>query len=253
MVGKGGTAKTTSTACLGDALARRGKRTLIVDLDVQASLSDWLLPDRDEGSMVEDVLLGRSSWADAVVALPSGLLLAPSRPYGLSEVERVISEKKRQRELVLAQSMKDLAAPDFPGGPVDVVVLDTPRGLDTVLNLNVFEAMTRTLALVEPTAMSLNAFEEIIGAVRETERERGVEVFTGILPTRFTSTIMSKSAIESIEALNLPILTTIRSTIRAAECVAMHMTLHEYDPTCTAALDYESLGDEILALLEGAR
>src|ERR1039457_3984161 len=41
---KGGTGKTTTTACLGDALQRfLSKRVLLVDLDRQASLTDWLV------------------------------------------------------------------------------------------------------------------------------------------------------------------------------------------------------------------
>ncbi|WP_368156567.1 ParA family protein, partial [Bacteroides finegoldii] len=36
---KGGVGKTTSTACIGAALALRGKRVLLVDLDAQQNLT----------------------------------------------------------------------------------------------------------------------------------------------------------------------------------------------------------------------
>ncbi len=42
---KGGVGKTTSTACMGAALALRGKRVLLVDLDAQQNLTFTLTID----------------------------------------------------------------------------------------------------------------------------------------------------------------------------------------------------------------
>ena len=59
---KGGTGKTTTTASLGDALQRfLSKRVLLVDLDRQASLTDWLVDPFGQGiaadmAGIEDLL-----------------------------------------------------------------------------------------------------------------------------------------------------------------------------------------------------
>ena len=44
---KGGVGKTTSTACIGAALALRGKRVLLVDLDAQQNLTFTLTQNED--------------------------------------------------------------------------------------------------------------------------------------------------------------------------------------------------------------
>ena len=80
---KGGTAKTTSTLNVSAALAERGRRVLMMDLDPQASLT--MATDVDVAGLdlsVYDLLLDeRVGIAD--VAVPTsiaGVAIAPSHP-----------------------------------------------------------------------------------------------------------------------------------------------------------------------------
>ena len=82
---KGGVAKTTSAQALGVAMAERGRKVLLVDLDPQASLT-WACgidPDALEIS-IHDVLLKRAKVADVLVELDPPPPLAdgakPGRP-----------------------------------------------------------------------------------------------------------------------------------------------------------------------------
>ena len=54
---KGGVGKTTSTATLGVALAIRGKRVLLIDLDAQQNLSFTLTQNEDPERSVYDALV----------------------------------------------------------------------------------------------------------------------------------------------------------------------------------------------------
>lgn len=247
LVGKGGTAKTTSTASLGHAFARRRLRTVIVDLDSQASLSDWLVGERDGHPMVEDVLMGRATWADALVEVSPNLWLAPTQNFALREVDEHIGGLKRQSELVIT---KALAGVEIAGAAPDVVLLDTPRGLDTNIAMNIFEAMTHALIASEPSPMSVAAFREIALAVQDFEEGRGRRLLLGVLPTRYVHTTMSKISVETLaENEGLRLLTPIRATTKAAESVAVDELLWDYDPTCTAALDYEKAAEEVMEVL----
>lgn len=238
LLGKGGTAKTTSAASLGHALARRGLRTVIVDLDVQASLSDWLVGERDSQPMIEDVIMGRAEWSSVLVELSDGLLIAPTMNFALKEVEEHIGQVKRQRELVLSRVFGDLDA--------DVVLIDTPRGLDTNIALNVFEAMTGALVVSEPSPMSVVAQREIILAIHDYEEARGVPLLLGVLPTRLQKTSLSRLALDAMaEDAGLRVFTPIRHTVRASEAVAVDQLLWDYDNESTAAADYEVATDEI--------
>src|SRR5579863_7823334 len=80
---KGGTGKTTSTVSTAAALARKGKRVLLADLDQQASATRYLDLDPDASPSLYDVFTGAKS-AQATIrktkwgidVLPSHVLLA---------------------------------------------------------------------------------------------------------------------------------------------------------------------------------
>src|SRR5882724_5145074 len=67
---KGGVAKTTTTHTIGLALARAGRRVLLVDLDPQACLTFSLGLDPDAITLsLHDVMTGRNKAADVIVHL----------------------------------------------------------------------------------------------------------------------------------------------------------------------------------------
>src|SRR5437763_852834 len=84
---KGGVAKTTTTANIGAALARRGFRTLLIDLDPQANLTLGLKRD----------------WQDLPYGLPDVILDPRSAP--LSSIVRQAGEAP----LYLAPGHVDMA------------------------------------------------------------------------------------------------------------------------------------------------
>lgn len=45
---KGGVSKTTSTASIGACMAMKGKKVLLIDLDGQANLTLYFIPNEDE-------------------------------------------------------------------------------------------------------------------------------------------------------------------------------------------------------------
>ena len=48
---KGGVSKTTSTASIGACMAMKGKKVLLIDLDGQANLTLYFIPNEDEIEM----------------------------------------------------------------------------------------------------------------------------------------------------------------------------------------------------------
>ena len=55
---KGGVGKTSTTIGVGWALAEAGQRVLLVDMDPQANLTDWLRIDGTEQSVATSLLYG---------------------------------------------------------------------------------------------------------------------------------------------------------------------------------------------------
>ena len=92
---KGGVAKTTTVHSLGAALAERGNRVLLVDLDPQACLTYSLgLNPSDLGHSLHDVIVHGAGIETALVKvkdlhlLPSTIDLAGAEIYLLSKTGR---------------------------------------------------------------------------------------------------------------------------------------------------------------------
>jgi chromosome partitioning protein len=242
LLGKGGTAKTTSTGSLAHAIARRGSKVLMIDLDTQASLSDWLARGRtDDQPHVEDALLDEASWNDVVVEVSPNLHLAPTRHFALGDVEDEIAKLKRSPERHIAERMAPLAE------TYDFCFIDTPRGLDTHIASNVLEVMDWALIATEPSPMSLTAQREIVNAVRAVEGPRGRSLMLGVLPTRYTHTVMSREVLAAMQQEGtLRVFSPVRSTTVTTHAQSAEALLWDYDANATAAKDYETAADEIL-------
>lgn len=58
---KGGVGKTTSTACIGAALALQGKRVLLIDLDAQQNLTFTMTQNEDPETSIYDTLVTKTN------------------------------------------------------------------------------------------------------------------------------------------------------------------------------------------------
>lgn len=95
--GKGGVGKTTLSANLGVELARRGRRTLLVDLDLGLANLHVALRVSPANS-IEDALAGRCRFADCVVPGPCGVDVLPAS----SGTASMAQLGRRDREDLLA-------------------------------------------------------------------------------------------------------------------------------------------------------
>src|SRR5919204_469796 len=97
---KGGTGKTTTVRTLRDVFGQLGLDVLVVDIDPQANLSDYLDVDPEASPTIGDVLTGRATAAEAVHdgIVPANLHLA--------EAELTLGGKMG-RELSLRKALAD--------------------------------------------------------------------------------------------------------------------------------------------------
>jgi len=237
---KGGVAKTTTTLNLGVALAEKGQRILLVDLDPQGNLtmSQGWNPDEIDRSMF-DVLVHklpiteiiRNSEVDVAVSSIdlAGAELALSSMIG--------------RERALEKGIASVRE------SYDYILIDTPPSLG-LLTINALVAANGVIVPVQCEYLSLRGLvqlENTLSMIRDNLNPH-VEI-QGILPTMFDKRLLhSREAVDILKENfgDLVLNTKIRKTVRYAEAPVKGQSVLKYDPTGDAANMYRDLAKEVL-------
>lgn len=157
---KGGVGKSTSVVHLALALARKGKRVLVIDLDHQAAATNLLGARAPKGTL--DVLLGGESIADVAVETPWKVdVVTASETLARAELA-LVSEVGR--EAVLRNALE--AAPK---NTWDVCLLDTPPSLG-LMTVNALAAADAILSPVVPAYLSLLAVKQLENTVATVQK-----------------------------------------------------------------------------------
>ena len=138
--GKGGVGKTTITANLGIALAKRGMSVCLIDADIAMANLSLLLNMQNSPITLHDVLLGEAAVEDALYDGPVGIKFIPSG-LSLENYRRVDPER--------LQAIIDSIKPRF-----DFILMDCAAGIERTVMAAV-SASDEVLLIAMPTSPSI--------------------------------------------------------------------------------------------------
>ena len=236
---KGGVGKTTTAVNLGHALARRGRRVLLVDLDPQGHLAPCLGLFRAPSQGADRALLHGGVLGDQAVATRELLELVPAGD-GLGEVERLQGGTERAR---LLQEALQRMQPDY-----DDLIFDCPPSAG-LLVMNALLAVGRVLVPVAGDFLSLTGLARLMGTLGRVEALRRRPLQRQVFMSRFVARRrLSREVREKIATHFGPQLleTAISEAALLAECAGAGRTVFEYRPRSRSAGEFEALADEFL-------
>lgn len=238
---KGGSGKTTTAVNLAAALAEKGEKVLLLDLDPQASASSWLGVE-DGGRGLLEVLTAGGKLEELVRETTAlGVELVPSSSW-LVGAERALAGEVGA-ELVLRKAIGRLPA------RWDFLLLDCPPSLG-LLAVNALAAVGEVLVPVEARTMALRGLADLLRTV-EVVRERinpGLEISALLLCRVDRRTRLALDVEESLRAKfgKLVLRAVVRENVRLAEAPSFKQPITTYAPSSTGAEDYREAAAEWL-------
>ena len=244
---KGGVAKTTTSVNLGTALALRGHRIAVVDLDPQANATTGLGIDRRAVERsTYDVLTGDVSLAELVV---------PTAVKNLSVVPASLDLAGAEIELAgaMAREKKLAEALESVRGDYEIVFLDCPPSLG-LLTVNALAAAQDLIVPVQCEYYALEGLGQLVETADRVRRSLNPELrIAGFVLTMYDGrTKLSSQVADEVRSHfgELVYLSIIPRSVRLSEAPSYGEPVVTLDPSSRGAVAYRKLATEVEARYE---
>ena len=254
---KGGVGKTTTSVNLAAALARRGRRICLLDLDPQGNASLHLGAEAVAGTpTVYQVFSGTKTLCDARQMVAPNLWVIPSDlDLAATELELVDAPN---RETVLRDALQQMYEQLHADGPFDYLFMDCPPALG-VLTINALTAAQEVFIPLQPHFFALQGLSKLLETTALVARRlnRALRVTGVVLCLYETGTRLAADVTDDLTAFlkssdsDAPwaasqiFSTRIRRNIKLAEAPSFGHSIFEYASGCPGAVDYAALAEEV--------
>ncbi len=240
---KGGVGKTTTAINLSAAIAQKGKKVLVIDMDPQGNTTSGFGVEKNEvENTVYELLLGECSVKECILTdvFPKLSLIPTNVNLAAAEIELLDSDNK---DFVLKNEI------DWIKDQYDYIFIDCPPSL-SMLTINAMTTAGSVLVPIQCEYYAMEGLSQLIHTINLIKKKLNPSLgMEGVVFTMYDSrTNLSQEVVESVkDALEERVFeTTIPRNVRLAEAPSYGMPICAYDAKSAGAESYSKLADEIL-------
>jgi chromosome partitioning protein len=242
---KGGVGKTTTAINLSAALASKGLKTLLIDLDPQANSSMSFLDVHGLERSVFDALI------DPTVGFAGILQLAekiPNLTIAPSAIALAKLEAKLLGEIDSHFRLKDALAPVH--AEYDFVIIDTPPTLG-IITVNALVASTHVLIPIQSSYFALEGTDDLLETIDKVKARANpqLQILGAVITLHDKRTVLARDIVDQIQKVFGDKLfeTVITKSVRLEESPAYKESIFSFAPRSTGAYEYYRLSEEVLS------
>ena len=239
---KGGVGKTTTAVNLAAALAERGKRVLLIDLDPQGNATTASgVAKLELPFSVYHLLLGLAEVSDVVARSVSDYDIWPTnRDLAGAEIELINFEDRNERLKRMVKTVQN----DY-----DYILMDCPPALN-LLTINGLCAAQSVIIPMQCEYFALEGLSDLVNTVRSIRKQMNPQLsIQGLLRTMFDPrSVLTQQVSAQLEKhfAGKVYETVIPRNVRLAEAPSFGLSVFQHDQQSRGAKAYLTLADEIL-------
>lgn len=237
---KGGVAKTTTSVNLAAALALRGHRVLVVDLDPQGNATTGLGLDRKSDTA--------STYDSLVDGAPLSQVARPTGIRGLDCAPASVHLAGAEVELVAQTAREHKLADALKGHDYDLVFVDCPPSLG-LLTVNALVAADDLIVPVQCEYYALEGLGQLVETAARIKSMLNPRLrISGFVLTMFDARTKLSGQVEADVRRHFPgvtFRTVIPRSVRLSEAPSFGEPAVTLDPSSKGAVAYRLLGTEI--------
>ena len=239
---KGGVGKTTTTVNLSAALAKKGKKVLLIDEDPQGNATSGVGVNKNQEKSTYDIIINETEFEEVIIGssvkkldvCPSNINLAGA------EVELVPMMAREGRLKEKIKSIKD---------KYDYILIDCPPSLG-LLTINALTAANSIIIPIQCEYYALEGVGQLMNTVNLIKKQLNKDLYIEgvVLTMNDARTNLSNQVISEVKKYfkDNVYKTIIPRNVKLSEAPSFGMPITTYAPLSKGARCYEKLAQEVI-------